>query len=116
MPAEALDARHGLHAAEADAAFLRLKTPRLATAIDANERVMNGFAARAKLDGFDVALFSERNRDDEIAVHVLAISGKDVGNRHFQDKIGTAELPCVSPVRRRREISSNAFAGAFGDP
>ena len=98
----------GRHRRMGDQAFvawrgiLLVQVSRHARRIDLHRRVVNDpEIARTKLPGLDVALCGNRDRQDEMTIHVVAAGAQRVG-RHRQDEVGRAKPPRPARQRRRR--------------
>ena len=73
--------------------------------VDAHARMVHdGRVLGAEFDRLHVAGPPGRNRDDEVAEHVLAGGRQRVRRGHLQHEIRLAELPALRPRRHRRTI------------
>src|SRR5437867_3196664 len=78
--------------------------------------MMHALVTRTQFHGLDVASAGRRDRDDEIAIHILPAGRESVRLRHLNDQVRLAELPALAPFRRGGQVCRCAFHSPFGDP
>ncbi|PYR23438.1 MAG: hypothetical protein DMF98_18480 [Acidobacteria bacterium] len=72
--------------------------------------------ARPELHTPDVAHALDWNRQHEHARNIGALRREHIRLRQRDDEIGSAELPSVRPLRRRRQVRGVAFRSAVFEP
>ena len=78
---------------ESRLAIFTVAPPRLAGAIDADDRVMNRRVSRTELDGSHEARTAGRQPQHDVAEDVVMTRPVGVGARQGDDHVGRPELP-----------------------
>ena len=106
-----------VNAAESGCGITRVSLPRFTSAIEADKRVVHDFrVARPEFHRLHVSSRGQRNRNNEIAIHVLALGRQCVGLRHGHHHFGFAQLPVIVPFWQGWQLRRVAFNSAVGDP